>query len=664
MSDTPERFELASQDPLADRRAVLRSLCPEVFQEDQIDVEALRRTLGDWVESGPERFGLTWPGKAECMRVIQEPSIGTLAPMLEESVDFDATQNVIIEGENLEVLKLLQKAYYGKVKFIYIDPPYNTGKEFIYPDNFREGLTDYLRYSGQVDEEGLRLSANAETDGRYHSKWLSMMYPRLFLARNLLREDGVIFVSIDDHEVHNLRAIMNEIFGEENFIATLVWEKGRKNDAKRFSVGHEYLLGYSRNLSYIEELLPAWREPKEGVGEIVEEYLRLKAIHGSNYDSISAGLVDFYRSLPDGHPSANYSRSRFVDARGIWRDNNISWPGGGGPKYEVLHPITHKPCVIPADGWRFIEQTMKQRIAQGYVHFREDHTKPPILKSYLYIDEPESESKDDVAGEKLQVMGSVFYRHTQPENDVLKDLFGEKIFENPKDHSVLARLIRYCTSSDDLVLDFFAGSGSTAHAVLELNAREASHRHFLLVQLPEPTNRDDYPTIADITRERVKRAGAKIQEGAPRLDIAPIDAGFRAFRLTASNFNIWNSSSASSVEVDAQLAMSVDHVAIGTTAQSMLAELLLKAGYALTAPVEDVDFAGVPGYSVADAALLVCLSGALSIESFEAMVGRDPAMILVLDSGFGGNDELKVNAVQTVRARNQQSGSDIALRVV
>lgn len=224
-NDLPERFDLASASVANERLDLLRDNFPEVFREGKIDFEALRRSLGDDVDSSPERFGLSWPGKAECMRVIQEPSVGTLVPMPDESVDWDATQNVIVEGENLEVLKLMQKAYYGKVKMIYIDPPYNTGREFIYPDNFREGLADYLRYSGQVGDGGLRMTANADTDGRYHSKWLSMMYPRLFLARNLLQEDGVIFISVDDHEFHNLRALMNEIFGEENFITTFIWEK-------------------------------------------------------------------------------------------------------------------------------------------------------------------------------------------------------------------------------------------------------------------------------------------------------------------------------------------------------------------------------------------------------------------------------------------------------
>jgi adenine-specific DNA-methyltransferase len=248
-TDLPERFQLASETPSTDRLAALRAVVPEAFREDKLDFEALRRSLGDWVDPGPERFGLTWPGKAECMMVIQEPSIGTVVPMPEQSVEWESTQNVIIEGDNLEVLKLLQKAYYGKVKVIYIDPPYNTGKEFIYPDNFREGLADYLRYSGQIDEEGLKLSANADTDGRYHSKWLSMMYPRLFLARNLLSEDGLLFVSADDHEVHHLRSLMAEIFGEETFVGTMVWQakKGGGSDNTGFVVDHEYVVVFARS---------------------------------------------------------------------------------------------------------------------------------------------------------------------------------------------------------------------------------------------------------------------------------------------------------------------------------------------------------------------------------------------------------------------------------
>jgi adenine-specific DNA-methyltransferase len=282
--DSPERFDLATTPPADERIVALKELFPEVVREGRIDFEALQRSLGDWVDPGAERFGLTWPGKAECMRVIQQPSIGTLVPMTDESVEWDATGNVIIEGENLEVLKLLQKAYYGRVKLIYIDPPYNTGKEFIYPDNFKEGLTDYLRYSGQVDEEGFKLTANAETDGRYHSKWLSMMYPRLFLARNLLREDGFILVSIDDHEVQNLRLLMNEIFGEENFVASMVWQGGRKNDSKLVSSGHDYILVYARNQAHVTALDLQWEERKDGLDEI---YAAAKEIRRAVGDDLS-----------------------------------------------------------------------------------------------------------------------------------------------------------------------------------------------------------------------------------------------------------------------------------------------------------------------------------------------------------------------------------------
>jgi len=258
-ADGPERLSLYSRDLTADRIAQLRQLFPEVFREDEIDFDTLRRSLGDWVEPGKERFGLTWPGKADCMRIIQQPSQGTLIPQREQSVEFDTTQNVVIEGDNLEVLKLLQNSYYGKVKMIYIDPPYNTGNDFIYPDNYAEGLSDYLRYSGQVNENGHKQTTNTDTSGRFHSKWLNMMYPRLFLARNLLRDDGVIFVSIDDGEVASLRLLMDDIFGIENFVTTVIWQKvyAPKNTARHFSEDHDFILVYARNgADWTPTLLP------------------------------------------------------------------------------------------------------------------------------------------------------------------------------------------------------------------------------------------------------------------------------------------------------------------------------------------------------------------------------------------------------------------------
>jgi adenine-specific DNA-methyltransferase len=279
--------ETKSPDLVAENIEQLKALFPEAFTEGKIDFEVLKQLLGAAIDEREEKYGLNWNGKRRARQLALTPSTGTLRPRPEDSVDWDTTQNLMIEGDNLEVLKLLQKSYAGKVKLIYIDPPYNTGKDFVYPDNFQDNIRNYLELTRQLDGEGRKISSNTETSGRFHTVWLNMMYPRLKLARNLLREDGVIFTSIDDNEVDNLRKLADEVFGEENFVATLVWERGRKNDARRFSLGHEYLVGYAKNLAQIEEMLPAWREPKEGVVEIVQEYNRLKSVHGKDFTALS-----------------------------------------------------------------------------------------------------------------------------------------------------------------------------------------------------------------------------------------------------------------------------------------------------------------------------------------------------------------------------------------
>ncbi len=376
---------------------------------------------------------------------------------------------------------------------IYIDPPYNTGNDFIYPDNFADPLDAYLKLTGQRDAEGNPLTSNPETSGRYHSAWLSMMYPRLFLARQLLREDGVIFVSIDDHEVHNLRLLMNEVFGEENFIAQFVWEKGRKNDAKLFSVGHEYMLVFAHSLAHLKQLGTVWREAKPGAKEIWDEYLRLRASLVTD-EAVEIGLREWYKQLPKRHPSKALARYKHVDQFGPWRDRDISWPGGGGPDYDVIHPGTGLPCAVPERGWAFAtSEKMQQQIALGLVVFREDHKNPPIRKAHLrpipeelaedeaaQIDEAEDE-QDEAVG--MQVMPSVIYAQSQVSVKYLRKLMDGKFFDNPKDHEVIARLIRYCTGPDDLIVDFFAGSATTAEAVLASNREEDSRRRFVLVQL-------------------------------------------------------------------------------------------------------------------------------------------------------------------------------------
>jgi adenine-specific DNA-methyltransferase len=650
--DLPERFSLATEPPTDARQSALREVFPEVFREDRIDFDALRRSLGDWAEPGPERFGLTWPGKAEAMRVIQEPSIGTLVPMPKDSVDWDTTHNVIIEGENLEVLKLLQKAYYGKVKLIYIDPPYNTGKEFIYPDNFREGLADYLRYSGQVDGEGFKVSANAETEGRYHSKWLSMMYPRLFVARNLLREDGIILVSIDDHEVHNLRALMNEIFGEENFVGQIVWRNVTDNNPSRIAIEHEYVLCYCRSDQAAE---PVWKSSDSAARDVLVALAKELEQRFPDLDLRQQAYAEWFRN--NRQFLGPLDRYKYIDEGGVYiGSQSVHNPGREGYRYDVKHPVTKKPCVQPLMGYRFPQETMQQMLDEGRILFGEDETKIVEIKVY--------------ASDYKQKLPSVITLDGRLGPNDLKALFpGEgHLFTNPKPVELLRDLFSFVTTGSDIVLDFFAGSGTSAEAVFRLNASDGGERRYLGIQLPEPVDNSEYRTIADITRERVRRAGQAIagpsDDGQASLIERAPDLGFRAYRLGPSNFVMWHPVAAAEANVEKQLAMFVDHVAEGATESSMLVELLLKAGYPLTAPLHPMIFAGVPGFSVAEGALLVCLSGELTIEALEAMVASEPSMIVVLDAGFGGSDELKVNALQTVRSRNRQTGSDITFRVV
>lgn len=623
-ADLPERLDLAVGVAAHDRLMALRALFPEAFREGEIDFDALRSSLGGWVDAGPERFGLTWPGKADCMRLIQERSTGTLVPIAEDSEDWDTTDNVIIEGDNLEVLKLLQKAYYGKIKMIYIDPPYNTGKEFIYPDNFREGLADYLRFSGQVDEEGFKVSANAETDGRYHSKWLSMMYPRLFLARNLLREDGVLFVSIDDHEVQNLRPLLNEIFGEENAIATFVWKRkaGGGDDSGHVAAEHDYILCYARD------------ESRCHLTSIMHESPAMTA----KYNKEENGRRYYLERLDK--TSLTYSSSM---------DFPIECPDG-----TLTSPPQPDPD-RPSTAWRWSSATVEAR--RDELEFLKD---PKTDEWRIYT--RTWMSTDGVTPRSLLVEKE--HGRNRDGTQELAGLLGPKIFTNPKPTRLLRHLLNVGLSgSDDLVLDFFAGSGSLGHALIDYNADNETSCRYLMVQLPEATEglAEKYGTLAAITRERMRAVASSHRSSQKTLVGPDLDLGFRAFRLSASNFQVWD---ATAEELDDQLELSVEHVADGATEAAMLVEFLLKVGYPLTAPTEAVEFAGIPGYSVAEGALIVCLSKALSIDVFEAIVELEPAMVVVLDAGFGGNDELKVNALQTVRAWNQRSGSDISMRVV
>lgn len=462
---------------------------------------------------------LVWVGKEKVVSHHQEVPFR----VLEHKYNFTASDgnsagNKIIHGDNLEALKSLLPEYEGKIKCIYIDPPYNTGNEgWIYNDNVND--EKIKKWLGQVvGKEGEDLSR--------HDKWLCMMYPRLKLLHKLLAEDGVFLVSIDDFEVHNLRILLNEIFGTQNFIAQLVWDKTRKNDAKLFSVGHEYLVVFAKSLSKLKELNTIWREQKAGAREIIEYWKFLQKEFGDNFEQIQNALREWYKSLPKNNPSKKLSRYKWVDKYGPWRDRDISWTGGGGPRYDVIHPVTQLPCAVPERGWGFAtSQEMERQINLGLVVFREDHTKPPIRKAHLLpipeeLDNEESNSTEseeiieegdeaDEAG--LQVISSVFNKQAQVSVKLLRKIFGgKKVFPNPKDHEVLMRIFNYVASKDCIFLDSFAGSGTTAHAVLKLNKDDGGNRKFILIETM------DYAET--ITAERVRRVMQGYGEGSKSVE--------------------------------------------------------------------------------------------------------------------------------------------------
>jgi adenine-specific DNA-methyltransferase len=416
--------------------------------------------------------------------------------------------NLIIEGDNLLALKALLPTHAGKIKCVYIDPPYNTGNEgWVYNDNLTQ--PQFKEWIGKtVGKEG--------EDATRHDKWCCMMYPRLALLRELLRPDGVILISIDDFEFHHLRNLMDELFGYSNHIATLVWEKGRKNDARLFSVGHEYMLVFAKSLELLKDQGTVWREAKPGAAELWEEYSRLREEIGKSDEKVEAALRSWHKELPAKHPAKALGRWLHVDRWGPWRDRDISWIGGGGPRYEVRHPKTKKACKVPDRGWGFATpEAMQHQIELGNVEFRGDHTEPPMLKRHLRPRIEELDEAEEPNGEEpeeelaVQVMPSVIYKQSQVAVRYLRSLLKENVFENPKDYLVLSRLISYCTGPDDLILDSFAGSGSAGQAVLESNKRDGGNRHFILVQQPYDSlkDRDEKKNIArTVTQPRLRNA--------------------------------------------------------------------------------------------------------------------------------------------------------------
>ena len=530
---------------------------------------------------------------------------------MEESVNFDTTENLIIEGDNLEVLKLLQKSYLGKVKMIYIDPPYNTGNDFIYPDNYAESLDTYLQYTGQVDAEGRKFSTNTDTDGRFHSRWLNMMYPRLYLARNLLREDGVMFISIDDHEVHNLKAALFDLFGEEHFVACCAWQK-RYSRENRGAIGdaHEYLVVFARNHAAFQEV---------------------------------RGLIKFTEKQARIYKNPNN------DPRGRWRAVPMTAQGfRPNQMYEIEVPNGARHHPPEGRCWSMLEAEYHRLRGEGRIYFGKDGGSQPSVIRYL-----------------SEVQGLVPWTwwpseevgHTDEARKEIRAIFGtQTVYDTPKPTRLIRRMLEIGSTSDSVILDFFAGSGTTGQAVLELNQEDGGGRKFILVQLPEPTGREDYPTIAEITKERVRRVIQKLnaaEEGELELSDGPKpDRGFRVFKLAESNFTTWDATVDDPAALAEQLTTHVDHIRDGRTEQDLLAEILLKSGFPLTVPTEELDLAGKTVHAVAGGALVVCLERELTLEAVRAIAARSPERVVCLDAGFQDNDQLKSNAVQLFKAKS------------
>ena len=556
----------ATPDVNQERLEQLRALMPDLFTNDgALNPDELKRLIDPELVPESERFEFRWFGKADAKRNAFTPTVASLQYDHERSVNPELAEgNAIIEGENLEVLKCLLAAYRNRIKCIYIDPPYNKDKDFVYSDVWKVDKETYWEHIG-VTSEGVKVDTNTKADGRFHSNWLNMLYPRLLLARQLLLPDGVIFISIDDNEVHHLRKLCDETYGEENFVAQLTWEKTRKNDAKLFSVGHDYVVCYARDIQHLKDSKIVWREQKPGAKEICKKWLELKEVHGEDYRAMETELRRWYKDLPAKHPSKKLSRYKQIDKWGPWRDRDISWPGGSGPRYDVIHPDTRKACEVPERGWVFsTSESMQRQIDLGLVVFREDHKKPPMRKAHLIPvpeelldDEPDAdENGGDQEEIGLQVMPSVLYKQSQVTIKYLRKLLDGKIFENPKDHEILARLVEYVTKSGDLVLDFFAGSGPTGQAVMEVNAKSGGARTYILVQIPEiidegtPAYKAGYRRISDITIERNKRVVAQLHETADAAEheakqqlpgIAPQQSpayrpGFKVYKLAKSRF--------------------------------------------------------------------------------------------------------------------------------
>lgn len=606
-----------------------------------IDFDLLRQELSDHVVDGPqERYQLDWPGKRAAAFAANAPIAKTLRPVREESVDFDTTKNLFIEGDNLDALKLLQESYLGKVKLIYIDPPYNTGNDFVYEDDFAESSADYLQRSEQTADTGERLVANTEANGRFHSDWLSMMYSRLKLARSLLTDDGVIIAAIDDHEHANLRSLLDLVFGADNFLANVVWQGVGKNDARFTAGGLDYMLIYARNRTLLVANDVRWSESKRGYDLVTEAAASAWDSSGHAPARATSLFREWWRTKPETEKGLSmYSE---IDETGQpFRRSPVSSPN---PRenlmFDVLHPLTNRPVAMPANGWRYSRESMAEKIAQNRIVFGKDET--ATISSKTYLKEVEQ-----------QAIRPAFFQVRANASDALQKLLEVSAFDYPKDVGVLAKWIDAVTGSDReaVVLDFFAGSGSTAHAVMELNAADQGARRFIVVQLGEEIEADSlaarhgFATIAGIARERLHRAGTEILAKAG-LHGNDLDCGFRALQVDTSNMvDVLRTPDATDQLALDQLERSLKSDRSG---EDFLFQVLLYWGLELTMPISVEQVEQHEVFIVEDGAVIACFDERVTPAVVHSIARRQPLRAVFRDSAFA-SDDARINAEQVFR---------------
>ena len=602
--------------------AKLKEIFPDVFCEGKVDFEKLQQVLGNYIEDEDERYNFSWNGKGRSLRLAQSPSMGTLRPCKEESKDWDTTENLYVEGDNLEVLKLLQKSYHGKIKMIYIDPPYNTGHDFVYPDDYTDNMQNYLELTGQVDSEGKKITTNPDTNGRYHTDWLNMMYPRLRLARNLLADDGVIFISIDDNEQANLKKLCDEVFGESNFVCNFVRKNktGSAHDSRKIAIEFDYIFCYAK--------------------KIINSNINQEIVDTENDDK--------YRFADEN-----------VNERGKYYLRDLDYKGSYSEKMDYVYSgdMFGKP-----NTWRWSKEKFEWGLKNNYIVFKKISDKWKVyIKQYQYVD-----NNGDLYTRTIPYRALIEFLNGQGTAD-FNGIMETNVFSYPKSVGLILHLLKIASKTDSIILDFFSGSATTAHAVMQLNAEDGGNRKFICVQLPEPTDEKSeaykagYKNICEAGKERIRRAGEKInaeiiesnkQIALDEQEKKLVDVGFKVFKLDTSNIKKWNPDFD---DLEDSFVDSINNLVDGRSELDLVYEIMLKYGLDLTYPVEELSYGDKKIYSIAFGMLVICVAEGVSKDVADFIVeykkqNNIEEMRTVFKDGCFKDDSTQMSIKETLKS--------------